>query len=577
MSRRLRKVLRNPVVVIVPLVAVALLGWQVYVKVINQPSHASRNLLTRGDFEKVDKLGLPEGWSIDNAQSVDYSLSQTGGFGGGKAFDINIHNPNGGSLDLKSSLVVVEPDTTYFFKGYYKSETPFSLLIRYFNRDGTNSLQLMSTYRESKEWTGHSMVFQTEGQVERAQIVYRLAEKGSLHLDRTYVDKRSQGVRITENADLQTPNLIGNADLSKEENDIPPGWTTFGVGDNTPKFSYMQKDGTRFLRATVSKYKNGEAKWDHTPIPVESGQYTQIAVDYRSDSPARLVAEYALDDRKRTFVTLASLPPAQNWTRVTGYTEAPPRAVEVSMNVVLEGNGTVDTDNYGLRDVTKQGQRHFKEPLVSVVFDEARQDSATTAVRIMDYLGYKGTFYLNPTLMGEAGYMGEQELKQLRQQGHQLASSGSEPVDLTTLNVRQLDRQLRLADDYFAKELGIEAVDFAPPKRLNDAEVQELVRTYYRSSLGPERGINTKQNFDVYNLKTLTIDRDTSEKRIQTALDEAWQNGGWLILVYHRLDDTSKAPDTVTSKAFTKQLELIEKSGTAVKTVEAALDEVWAE
>jgi len=577
MRIKLGKVVRNPVVIVVPLVALGLLGWNVYVKALNKPNHAEHNLLHNGNFEAYDEQGNPRDWSIDANKTIVYSLSRDKGYGGGTALGLHVTAYKKGSLDLKGASVQLKSEKSYFYKGYYQSDTAFSLLVRFFYKDGTSSLKHIRSYPSSQEWATASVAFETDDRTDRAQVLYRMTGTGTMRLDRAYLERRDEGIAVPQELGSTLPNLIRNGALNDQEDNNPTGWTPFSSGDNKSDFSYVQQDGASFLRTTVTAYNDGEAKWDHTPIPTEYGKYTQFSVDYRSDVPVSIIAEYALDDRKRTFVTLAPLPPADIWTRVTAHTEAPPRAVEVTVHVVLTRDGTLDSDNYDVRDLTKQDIRHFNRPLLSMTFDGSWASCYTTAARIMEQLKYKGTFYINPNAIGRPDFLDHVQLSKLKNEGHQLASQGYEYVELTTLNVRQLDRQLRLGKEYLTRDYQLSSIDFAPPNGRYDPEVQEHARDYYRSVRTTDEGINTKQNIDTYNLKTLYIDKNTTLERFQAALDEAKQKAGWLILVYPRVRDNHPHRTTVNPLAFAEQLELIRKSGITVKTVEGALDEVWAQ
>jgi peptidoglycan/xylan/chitin deacetylase (PgdA/CDA1 family) len=576
MRSKFGKLARNPVAIVVPLVVLGLLGWNAYVKALNKPNQAENNLLYNSDFKTMEG-GRPDGWSVDASSSIKYSLISSKGYSGGKAFGLQVNEYQRGSLEFKSTAATVKPGSSYFFKGYYRSDVGFSLLVKYYYKDGTSSLRLVRDYPSSGEWTTASVAFKPDERIRKAQVVYRLAGKGTLYLDRAYLEERQDGVYVPEELGSTLPNLIANGGIDEQRSGSPVGWNPFITGDSTTENLYIRTDSSAFLRTEVTNYTGGEAKWDHVPVPVEHGARTQFSVGYRSDVPVRIVAEYVLDDKTRKFVPLAELSPAGDWTNATTYSEAPPRAVELSVHVVISGKGRLDTDNYTLHDITKQGVRHYNRPLVSITLDSGWSSSYITAARILDFIKYPATFYINPDAIDTPSFLSSGELDRLDESGYQLAAHSYEHLDLTTLNARQLDRQLRLAKEFLVREYKVEGADFAPPNGHYDSEVQAYARNYYRSARGTEEGINTKQNIDVYNLKTLYLDKNSNLERLQAALDEAKQSSGWLILVYPRIEDNHPHRTTVTARAFAEQLELIRKSGIAVKTVEDALDELWAQ
>lgn len=563
--------------IVLPIVAAAWFGWTQYMRAINMPDHAEYNLLQNGGFEQIGAGNMPAGWKIEASDSVSYFPQKVRGFGGGSALGVTVSHYAGGSLEVQSPVVSVRPNETYFFKGYHKASASFWLLVRYFNKNGTSSLRLIQQYGPTGQWTSNSTVFKTDAQTTRMQVVYALSSRGSVSFDRTFVDDRSHSVQLAASNAKNIHNMLGNGDISEATADAPVGWSPYSKGDNSAEFSYIEKDGESYVRTKVSNYQDGEAKWIPPAINVDAGQYVRFSADYRSNVPASVVAEYVLEDGTRSFVTLATLPPASDWTGFEVFSEAPFKATALTINVVLSGNGTLDTDNYVIQDITQAGARHFKQPMVSLTFDEGWESGYVTASRVMGYLGFKGTFYINPAAIEDEAFMTGDQLNKLLKDGHQIAAESNEYVDLTTLNSRQLKRQLQLSHDYLTMHLHLINVDFAPTGGHDDAAIQAMAKLYFRSSRGSEEGLNTKQNFDAYNLKTFYVDSNTTPERLQHALDEAKQKNGWLILVYHRVEDEFKSKTTVGSKAFADQMEQIHKSGIQVETIENALNEAWSD
>lgn len=576
MKKKLRAAIRNPLVIILPIVALALWGWNMYVAVAHAPNHAQNNILPNGSFEDLDAKGVPHGWQVKGNHGIGYATQQARGFKGGTAFGLQIDKGEYGSADFKSPVMPVRAHATYLHKGYFKSTAKITLLVKYFNKDGSNKLYLFKTYEPSSEWTTESVAFKTTAQTERVQIVYRLTENGTVWFDKAYLEQKESGVHVSESITSNRPNLIANGAIATVEANKAKRWLPYVVGETDAQLSVAEEDGVQYLRSRITKHKSGEAKWVPVSVGVKSGQAFTFSVDYRSDTQAAVIAEFVLNNKGRVFTRIMSLPPAGTWTTVSAQFEAPSQSQEVTVNVVLDHKGTVDTDNYMLQDVTRTGARHFKQPMVSLAFDNG-WIAHSIAERVLGYLGYKATFYINPETVGSVGYFGKKDLMRMQKTGHQLASQGNEPVDLTMLNAPQMSRHMQTADDYFEEELNTSSVDFAPPKRKTDPELQSLAYQYYRSARGPEQGINTKQSFDAYNIKSVQVDNQTTPAAIKAVLNETKKEKGWLVLTYDKIQDNSPDSTAVTSKAFTEQIDLIHKSNIPVKTVESALNEIWSE
>jgi peptidoglycan/xylan/chitin deacetylase (PgdA/CDA1 family) len=409
--------------------------------------------------------------------------------------------------------------------------------------------------------------------------VYRTASKGTLQLDNTYLETKTTGVYVPPA--LRDANmLISNADFSQSIAEVPLGWATYHAGKNHANFHYVHENNKSYVSANLTKYKSGEAKWQYNPRPVVTGQAFTFGVSYRSTAPAKLVVEYVLQNGKHQFETLNTLMPAGDWTRYQTEFEAPTGAKTMFVSVVLQANGTLDTDSYALRDSTRSGPHQFENPLISITFDDGWKSISQNAVPIMDKYGYKGTFYLNPSALDTVNFITPEQVNNLTHNGEEVASHGYVHADMTSIDAAQLDEQLRKANDEIHQNFDSHKLSFAAPYGKSDAEVQFYARQYYQSLRTTDSGLNTRQNFDPYNLQVLYISGTTTDKEIRDALADAKAYHGWLILVYHRVQATAgkvtaAGEDTVvTPEIFNHQMQLVERSKLPVKTVRNALSEL---
>lgn len=579
MKRRLRRTLANPLTVVVPLVVVLAFGWQQYVHNGRDLSLPVQNILPNGSFDTFDAHHKPESWTLSKTGLLNYKTSSDKGYVSGKLFSLQIDRYTSGSLELSSAKVAVEPNTTYLYKGYYQTTLGFDLLVRYYYSNGTSQLRYVRNYPNSGEtWSTNSLGFQTRDSIRAVQFVYRMASTGTLKLDETYLESKSTGVYIAQA--LRDTNIwIPNANLSQSLGAVPAQWSTYRAGKNHAAFAYSHKPHEQpYVSATLSSYKSGEAKWQYSPQRVSTSQAFVFGVTYRSTAPSNIVAEYVLKNGRHQFETLATLTPAGEWTRYQAEFEAPAGATSMFVSVVLKSNGTLDTTSYALRDSTKTGPRQFQEPLVSITFDDGWKSVNQNAAPIMDQYGYKGTFYLNPSALGTSNFVSREQVDRLASQSNQIGSHGYSHADMTAINAEELDYQLHHARTGFDSREQIKALDFAAPYGKIDAEVQFFARKYFRSLRSINSGLNTRQNFDPYNIKVLYISSNTPDSEIKKALAEAKSLHGWLVLVYHRIQTTDDRPTAagesavITPQHFKQQLKLIQQSNITVKTVGSALD-----
>jgi peptidoglycan/xylan/chitin deacetylase (PgdA/CDA1 family) len=574
---RIRRTLANPLAVVAPIVLALLLGWNQYVHNGRDLNVSVQNILPNGSFDDFDQQGRPLDWSINKSGSLDYQVSPQKGFVSGKLLNLDVSKYSSGSLELSSARVDVKPSTTYLYKGYYHASISFDLLVHYYYTNGTDQLKYVRSYPGKNDpWSTVSLGFETGHNIKTVQFVYRAASKGTLQLDNTYLETKTTGVYVPPVL-RDTNMLIGNANFNQSIGDMPIGWSTYHAGKNRANFRYVHENDKSYVSATLAKYKSGEAKWQYGPQPVMTGQAFTFGVSYRSTAPAKLVIEYVLQNGKHQFETLATLMPTSDWTRYQTEFEAPTSAKTVFASIVLQANGTLDTDSYALRDSTRPGPHQFEDPLISITFDDGWKSINQNAVPIMDKYGYKGTFYLNPSALDTVNFISADQVSGLRHNGEEIASHGYVHADMTSIDAMQLDEQLSKANNAIHRQFDARKLNFAAPYGKSDAEVQFYARQYYQSLRTTNSGLNTRQDFDPYNLKVLYISGTTTDKEIRDGLADAKAYHGWLILVYHRVQDaagkvTAAGEDTVVSpEVFNHQMQLVEESKLPVKTVRDAL------
>ena len=572
---RLRKLLRHPLVIIPPLVALLIFGWQHYTyagRDLSLPS--AENLLPNSSFSNFDSDGIPSGWTISKNGDSECQTAPGTGYTGNAAFGITVNDYHSGDITLTTPKVTVEPGKTYLFKGYYTANMPFALLARYFDDSGNSTLQLVRTYpATANAWTTASDAFLAAPNTVAVQFVYRAYANGQLQIDSPYLEPQAD---VYVAPPKNGANTVPNSPLDSGDYNAPSDWSTYQSGDNTAAFSYQLDPAGNYLQAQVSNYKNGQAKWQYAPQPAAPNQYYQVRLEYRSDVPVPLVAEYTLAGNKRQDRTIAEMPPAAEWTAATLEFQTIPSATAMFVTLPLEHAGTVASRHYAVTDITRAGAPQWPHPTVSIAFDDGWQQAYQNALPLLTQYAFKATFYVTPSTIETAGFMSASELTDLRTAGNEVGSQGFEHIDMTAINRSAIDHQLREGRDYL-RTAGFLVSDAAAPYGRSDAEVQWYARRYFTTMRGTDPGINTRQAIDPYNLRVLSVDERTTPKAITTALQQAKDYNGWLILLYHQVGGpafgggTSAAEGTNTSLAdFKQHIDLIHASGLKVLPVAAA-------
>jgi peptidoglycan/xylan/chitin deacetylase (PgdA/CDA1 family) len=523
-KRKAFNVARNPLTIVLPLMVLLCVGWGHYISASRDLNEAEHNMLQTGAFDSFDSNVVPVGWRITQKGTFTYTTSQTKGYVGGSSWSFTMRDYKEGSAALESKSVDVHPDTQYLYKSYYQTSTPFDLLVRYHYTDGTSRLQFVQSYPAEGQWSTASVAFNSGKNISAVEFSYQVAGNGTLQLDGAYLEPKATGVYLP-------PVPAASASLAAD-----------------------------------------------SIVPVHPGQYFRYGINYTSAGPSDVVAEYVLTDGSRRFITVATLAAAGDWIYRDTDFEVPAGAQTMVMHVSAHGTGVTQSRQASLLDITKAGAPQFKRPLISITFDDGWKSAYDNGAHIMDQFNYKGTFFLNPSVIDTTNFMTAMQVSDLHNRGNEVAAHGVNHLDMTTINSSQIQFQLEGSQHYVQQKMHVGPVDYAAPYGKMDAEVQWYARQYFRSVRGTASGYNSRQNLDPYNLRVLYIGSKTTASEIQQALDDAKANNGWLIFTYHRVENPTKNTEDsnviVSPVTFKQQMNLLRQSSMDVKTVQGALDEV---
>lgn len=155
---------------------------------------------------------------------------------------------------------------------------------------------------------------------------------------------QSLGANLIQNPSLESTDTSGN----------PSGWFKGGYGSNTRSFAYPvvgAQGTTKAIQVTVSNYAGGDAKWFFQDVPVSAGKTYVFSNYYKSTLTSTLTARYKKSDGSYLYPTLASLPASSAYTQSSVTFTVPAGVTAMTVFHLIQGNGTLTTDEYTLREV----------------------------------------------------------------------------------------------------------------------------------------------------------------------------------------------------------------------------------
>lgn len=575
--RPIVRVLLNPLLVSLVLVAVLTAGWLLYTSGGTSIAQArpGGNLLPPLAPSPVASANSVGGWSASHSADASTSLELIDGQLNERALELEISNYASGDVTLTSPRVDVEPETTYLFKAFANGDVDFSLLVRRHSADGSTILQQLSDpiERPSSSPSTVSDAFESGDTTVAVEYVFRLASAGTLRIEGAFLeaadDVRPPAIART------TPNLIPNPELAGPQPGTPDSWSPYASGTATVESGSGKDEAGNYVWTRIANYQGGEAKWQYEPVPVSTDRYFKFGATYRAEREVDVVAEFELTGGGRAFHNLATIQPASDWTTIEKTFQVPEEVQTAMVTLVSHGNGTTGVRDYSLSDITKPGPLRWDRPVISITFDDGWQSVHERALPLLDVHDFGSTQYVNARTIETPGFMKANDIQQMHEAGHEIAARSYDDVDLTSIGVDRLDEVLRRSRTELASA-DLDTNNLAIPYGRHDPQVDWYTSRYFDVVRGTDPGINTRQNLNLHDLKVFYVTNETTLESLAAAIAETSQLDGWLVLVYHQIaapesgggQDTIPADrSTVTSDALAAQLQLIDDSGIEVRTV----------
>lgn len=387
-------------------------------------------------------------------------------------------------------------------------------------------------------------------------------------------------------------------------------WTKVKTGRSTTQFSIItEASGNHAAYLKASKYVRGAAFWRHNPVSVKPSTMYRYSVMVKTDAATTAWAEveFLLTNGNYRYLPLSTVGPIASWTKFTDDFYTPSDVATATVYVFLRSNGTVTIDDVAVIELAPPSapaadaylNYALNRPLVSITFDDGTGDIWNNAVPLLQDKGFKTTQYVVSSFVGTDGFLSVNNLVDMNNAGHELASHSATHPSLPGLSTTNLQNETSVAqttlrsrfpncylDNMFLVEQCFD--QFAYPYGDVNQAVLSQTKLTYRSSRGTNDGLNTLNLNYVPTTPPLSM-QAKYRLHAQIVLNPTVGGGGvdelngwlatatasktWLILLYHRVNSLPDAYG-LTPAQFSEHLDAIAGSGVCVTPVHDALNEV---
>lgn len=235
-------------------------------------------------------------------------------------------------------------------------------------------------------------------------------------------------------------------------------------------------------------------------------------------------------------------------------------------------------------DSTEQSPQLFKEPLITVTFDDGFETNYSVAMPMLHKHGIRTTQYMLSGTADDPSYLSWEQMEQMQRAGHEIACHTNSHADLTLLDDVMLDRELGTCKQELTKRFG-PIRNFASPYGASNERTIKAISKYHtsqRNTLGdPTNGVddldvNTAKNFDRMNIIGVTVRRDTTMQEIRSLVEYTRKHNGWLVLTYHQANDKNSVY-SLTPEQFNEQFKYLSGTDVRIATVDQVLPPIRQE
>jgi len=378
--------------------------------------------------------------------------------------------------------------------------------------------------------------------------------------------------RVKERS-MSSANLVVNGALVRDQDRQPKDY-----GRSTEKaddYESPEENGYVFLRVKSSGSEgNSSPAWLMPQVNLSPRQTYAYSFSYRGDVPVRVAVEMKVKGRQQLeYRTITSLEATKDWRSFTAHINSEESIEAIRVIATPSGRGILDVKSF---DVRLMPSGELKRGVVSVTFDDGLASVGTDAVAILNKYQIRSTQYVMSEIAGQnaASYMSVETLKELKSAGHEIGSHS-----LTHCNQASLEGQI-LQDNALKSKEALEQQGLGPIRSFTypfgryDGTTQGIFSKNYQYIRTSDAGYNDRY-FDETNIRAMSVLDSTSEKTFAAWLDHARTNHLWMVLVYHRVNESGTY--NVTSEQLDRQLAAVAGSGLRILPLSEAAEAVRSE
>ncbi len=543
---------------------------------VNVSYAAGENLVSNPSME-LKSGRWPTDWSYQKkGNNITIFGYDSAGFDGNKSVSMRVNKYVAGEAFWTFKPVAVVAGKSYTYSGYYKATMPTKLYAKVKLADGSETKIQLLDVAAATSWTKLTADILMPANAQTITVVQSITAVGSVSVDNvSLVEKAGEIIDPDPVPDPVDPsNPIPNYSLEEVSSNaaLPAHWSSVKTGNNNARFTYLNTGhtGNKSLKVEISQHTSGLAYYRFDSAPVTGGGAYDFSFYHQSDAYSEIDAEITLDNGEVLYQYLGVSYPSSDWSKFSARINLPKNAKSISVYSILYSKGTIVTDDYSLKPVNIIP---LKRPIVSFTYDDFFNSMYDTVLPMYKEHGFSGTIYLTTKDFNAIDTMSPEKIQEMHDYGFEIGAHTVNHPHLPFLSSAEAGQEILKSKNDIKDFSGITANSFATPYGEYNDEIKAQIGAYFRSHRSVDVGYNTKDNFDILNIKAMSANNTISPETVLGWVDEAVRQNAWLVIVYHDIVENGGLW-TNTPAHMETVLDGVSARGVNVKTVNDAIDEI---
>jgi len=222
--------------------------------------------------------------------------------------------------------------------------------------------------------------------------------------------------------------------------------------------------------------------------------------------------------------------------------------------------------------VSSAHPKDLSHGMLSFNFDDGFVSAYNVAFPMLEQAGFASTEYIiTRAAIGHSQYMTWQDVFNLAAEGNEIGAHTRTHVQLTTVSLQAAENEI-LGSKQDLESLGFHITTFAYPQGYFNAGIESIVEQAGFKGARITQPLLNDPSSDLFALKRQRIEMDTTWPEIKTAIDQAIAQHKWVILVMHRIDESSADQVNAPSSLLAQTIDYVKQTGIPVVTNDVGID-----